>query len=332
MPLKPNPLVIAHNPADSAYAQYLAEFLQLGCDVRCDLQTGRLEPDEHLVDLVGGHSAEEHLILLLSQDSWPTRLPRDRWDPVLLQRPLAYVLVNPCPYPALLERRTFFKGEHHMVTARGLKRWLWQQCKDPAISPHYQWSTDLEDLYYTLADRPGTHAVAASGEQALSFAREAADEFECVIWLPCAHRTLAQTMGELGSLLGTTLDGQERQNRQSIHEMLALRRCLIVLDAPSPEIRSALTAFGRSSTLITPEPVEIRETPCTFEYARKLVTQKRLAEAYDIFYAIMNQTGEPGFCSQELAWICDHWGRSVEAESLRRMEQQIPAHQPSLFD
>ena len=111
-----------------------------------------------------------------------------------------------------------------------------------------------------------------------------------------------------------------------------LRRCLIVLDAPSSAIQTALTAFGRSSTLITPEPVQIRETPCTFEYARKLVSQKRLAEAYDIFYAIMNQTGEPGFCAQELAWICDHWERTVEAESLRLMDQQIPAHQPSLFD
>jgi hypothetical protein len=105
-----------------------------------------------------------------------------------------------------------------------------------------------------------------------------------------------------------------------------------VLDAPSPEVQSALTAFGRSSTLITPEPVEIRETPCTFEYGRKLVDQKRYAEAYDVFYAIMNQTGEPGFCAQELAWICDHWGRTSEAQKLRQMEQPGLAHQPSLFD
>jgi len=331
VPLSPNPVVIAHAGADTSYAQFLAEFLQIGCDVRCDLHTGRLEPDEHLVELVAGRDSEI-LILLLSQDSWPARLPRDRWDPVLLERPLACVLVNPCPYPALLERRTFFKGNDHLVAARGLKRWLWQQLNDPSISAHFHWSLNLEDLYYTLADRPGTHAIAESGEQALSFAREAAGEFECVLWVACHNRTLTEAMGELGSLLGLTLDGQERQNRQGIHEMLALRRCLIVLDAPSPEVRSALTAFGRSSTLIAPEPVEIRETPCTFQYARKLVSQKRLAEAYDIFYAIMNQTGEPGFCAQELAWICDHWGRTVEAESLRLMDQQIPAHQPSLFD
>ena len=323
-----NPVVLAHAPADHAYAQELATFLELGCDVRCDLKAGQLRAHEHLVDLV--EQCPEHLILLLSQHSWPQRLPRERWDPVLLARPLACVLIEPCPYPTLLERRVFFDVQKGNV-GRSLKRWLWQQHRDPVGGTRYAWSSDLEELYAVLADRHGTQ-MTATGEVARRFVREASSEFECVLWIACHQRTLVEAMGELGSLLGMVLDGQERDNRLSIHEMLAVRRCLIVLDAPSEQVRSALTAFGRSSTLITTEPVEIRQTPCTFEYARLLVKQQRLTEAYDVFYALMNEAGEPGFCPQELAWICDHWGRTVEAESLRQLVQQTPSHQMGLFD
>jgi hypothetical protein len=327
-PINVSPVVFAHTQADHALAQELAAFLELGCHVSCDVNAGLLRSHEHPLDLV--EQCPEHLILLLSKESWPERLPRDRWDPILLSRPLACVLVNSCPYPPLLERRTFFDIQK-MHAGRALKRWLWQLQQDPDRGAHYEWSPDLEELYACLADRQGT-CVAASGGQARRFAVQAAGEFEKVCWVPCFERTLAEAMGDLGDQLGVVLDGQESQNRRCVHELLSVRRCLIVLDAPSAEIRSALSVFGRSSALITAEPVEIRQTPTTFDYARRLIRQQRFAEAYDLLYRLMNEAGEPGFCAQELAWICDHWGRTVEADGLRRMDRAIPLEQLSLFE
>ena len=172
---------------------------------------------------------------------------------------------------------------------------------------------------------------ACGGELARRFAREASEEFDCVLWVPCQGRSLVQAMGELGAQLGLVLDGQEKQNRQRIHELLARRRCLMVLDAPSDAVRSALTAFGRSSTLVTTEAMEIRQTPHTLDYARRLVRLKRFAEAYDLLCALMEEAVEPGSCARELAWICEHWSRTAEAERWRQFDR-APTRQMGLFE
>ncbi len=106
----------------------------------------------------------------------------------------------------------------------------------------------------------------------------------------------------------------------------------MVFAAPPDEGLSALGRFGRSSTLVTREPVEIRETPFTFDYGRQLVRQRRLAEAYELFCALINSAAaDPGFCAQELVSICEHWGRTEEAARLRQFDQ-APTQQMGLFD
>ncbi len=256
MPRELFPILLAHAAPDQFYAQQFAAFLESGCDVRCDL--GLLRPGQDLVELA--EQCVDPLILLLSKDSGPKRLPRERWDPILLELPLACVLLNPCPFPELLRRRAFFDNADPNA-ARGVKRWAWQQRRELSEVIRYKWSEELERLYVGLADRAGTQT--ASAEQSRLFASEASAEFECVVWIPCHGRTLAECTGKLGTELGLTMDEPEKQNRRRVLETLRERRCLVVLDAPSDEARAALDFGGRSSVLITTEQLEIQETPRT---------------------------------------------------------------------
>jgi len=313
MPPEHSSVLLAHAAADHDYALTLAAFLEAGCDVRCDL--GLLRPGQDLVDLA--EQCVDPLILLLSRDSWPQRLPRGRWDPLLLDLPLACVLLNPCPFPELLRRRAFFDAQDANA-GRGLKRWLWDD------AARHTWSADLEELYTALADRPGKRE--SNAEAARRFAREAAGEFERVVWVPCHGRSLSESTGELGTQLGLTMDEPEKHNRRRVLESLRERRCLVVLDAPSGEVRAALAVDGRSSVLVTTEPVEVRQTPRTFDYALELVRSQRLAEAYDLLNLVMEETVDVGPCARELARICERWGRPAEAERLRQHDP-MPGHQ-----
>ncbi len=164
----------------------------------------------------------------------------------------------------MLRRRNFIDATTNWLTAqRLLKRWFRLRERESGAAPSREFSGDLEDLYLTLADRAG--ALHVSGAVASRFAREAEDEFEAVLWVPCQGRTLAQASGELGHQLGLTLDGPAKENCGRIRELLAARRCLVVLDAPWAEISQELTAGGRTSTAITREPVKILETPETLD-------------------------------------------------------------------
>jgi hypothetical protein len=318
-------LLLAHAAADHPYARKLAAFLEQGCDVHCDPGEGLLRPDQHLVDLAEQSSGP--LVLLLSKDSWPQRLPRERWDPLLLELPLACVLLNTCPFPELLRRRWFFHAQSGNGE-RGLKRWLWRQLREPGEATRFEWSADLEHLYAALADRPGVQG--ASAESARRFAREAAGEFERVVWIPCHGRSLAECTGELGTQLGLVMDGREVDNRRQLLETMSARRCLVVLDGPAEPVRAALGVESRCSILMTTEPLEIRETPRTFDYALDLVRSRRLAEAYDLLQILMEETVDPGACARELAWICEHWGRTAEAERLRELDP-MPGRQMRLL-
>ena len=114
-------------------------------------------------------------------------------------------------------------------------------------------------------------------------------------------------------------------------ENLAERRCLLVLDAPIEPLRSALTAFGRSSTLVTTEPVETLSQPHTFAYAMTLIAANRLAEAYELLYKLLEDSVEASFCARELAWICEEWDRPAEAARLRQFDP-APSRQVGLFE
>jgi hypothetical protein len=321
---------LIHAEPDHEFASNLAEFLELGCDVQCFVSDGSIGPGEDIVSKTEKGTWANVLVLLLSQDSWPVRIARDRWEPLLLDPDLSLVsiLLSKCRFPELLRRRNFFDASLPNELRR-LKRWLWQRKYDRTELPGDQFSGDLEDLYAAIADRAGTWT--ANGASAERFAAEAEREFEAVFWIPCHGRSVAQAVGELGSQLGLTLDGQIKENLAQIRPLLVERRCLLVLDAPDEKTQAALTPGGRTSTLVTTEVVKRLDTPQTLDYARQLVLARRYSEAYVLLYDLLDAVVSPEFCARELAWICDHWGRLEEAERLREQCNSSSTVQLSLF-
>jgi hypothetical protein len=327
---------LAYARADYDAATQLAEFLEFGCNLTCYVDDGLIGGERDLISMAEEGLSADVLVLLLSPMSSPARWVRERWEPVLFDAArrggveVVTVLLHECSFPPLLRRRNFIDGTTNPLTARRLlKRWFWQREREPATLPGTEFSSGLENLYSTLADRGGT--ALASGADASRFAREAEQDFEAVLWVPCQGRTLAQAAGELGHQLGIALDGTAEDNCGRIRDLLGARRCLVVLDAPGPGISAELTAGGRTSTAVALDAVTILETPQTLEYARSLIAARRLAEAYELLYKLLDAVVEPDACARELTWICEHWDRVAEANVLRFNYGSLGGEQLMLF-
>ncbi len=326
----------AHARPDHDVASHLAGFLEFSCDLACYVDDGQIGENGGLIAKAEEGLCADVLLLLLSPSSSPTRWVRERWEPVLFERAkqaqveVVTMLLRECSFPPLLRRRNFIDATTNCLTAwRLLKRWFTLRQRAPGEAPSFEFSGDLEDLYVSLADRAGTLHV--SGAVASRFAREAEEEFEAVLWVPCQGRTLAQASGELGHQLGLALDGPTKENCGRIREFLATRRCLVVLDAPRTEISLELIASGRTSTAITHDPVKVLETPETLAYARRLIAERRFAEAYELLYRLLDAVIDLGCCARELTWICEHWDRVEEASVLRLNYRPAGAEQLVLF-
>ena len=329
-------IFLAHAEADHDFARRLADFLEFGCDVTCDAEEGVIRSGEDLISKAGEGLGADVVALLLSEASATIRWQRERWEPVLFDQTrganteLATILLGECNFPALLRRRNFFDATTDRLAAmRKLKRWLWQREREPGDSASPVFAADLEDLYSGLADKAGT--LEASGAAASRFAREASHDFEAVLWVPCHGRSLAQIAGELAGQLGLTLTGVAEENCRKMQDFLSGRRCLLVLDAPAPEFVTALVPQGRTSVLVTMEPVLAVETPGSIDYARTLVRSGRYAEAYELLYRLLDSGVATETCARELTWICEHWDRIEEANSLRFHYGPRPYEQLVLF-
>jgi len=313
---------LAHAAADHEFALEFAEFLETGCEAACYVEEGMLPAGGDFLRKAEEGLAADVLMLLLSPDAWPVRRPRPEWEPLLDRQAreanvkVAAFLLEECPFPEILRRRDFFDGAHDRLRAMRLaKRWYWQKRRASGAALNTVFSRDLEPLYREIADRAGVWR--ASGETAVRFAREAAEEFEAVLWVPARGRTLAQVSGHLGAQLEVTLEGPAEQNCDRIRHLLAARRCLLVLDAPTAGHETALVPGGRTSTLITEDPVTLTPLPETFEYARELIAARRNAEAYELLHRLLDAEIAPEACARELTWICEQWGRVGEANALR---------------
>ena len=328
-------IFLAHAAPDHAFACRLGEFLEFGCDITCYTDAGLMSPGQDLIDKAEEGLGADILALILSGASCPGRWARDRWEPVLFEETrrlrvdLVSILLGDCPFPGLLRRKIFFDATlNPPVAMRLLKRWIRQRERE-AGQPDAGISSDLEELYARLSDRAGTMQV--PGPVAAQFAHEAAAEFEAVLWVPCHGRSLAQAAGELGAQLGLRLEGTAKENCARIRNFLSARRCLLVLDAPAPEIAAALEMNGRASALLTSDPVQVTETPATVAHACSLVSSGRYAEAYELFYALIDSWVDTETCARELAWICEHWDRVPEANALRMQYGTGPPEQLALF-
>ena len=340
-PMNLKSIFLAHAEADHEFACRLSQFLEFGCNVTCSADEGLIAPGQDLLDKAEEGLASDVLVLLLSDASWPVRWPRERWERILFEETrragveLVGVLLRDCPFPPLLRRRNFIDSTVNAATVnrltamRLLKRWIWHRETETAQTLNPTFAGDLEDLYCILADEAGT--LRTSGADASRFVREAGQEFEAVLWIPCHRRTIAQIVGDLVSQLGLALDGTVEQNCRSIQELLASRRCLLVLDAPASEFAAALIPQGRTSTLVTSEPVKVVETPKSLAQARKLIAARRYAEAYELLYGLLDSDISTADCARELTWICEHWNQIEEAESLRFHYRLPPTEQLPLF-
>jgi hypothetical protein len=329
-------IFLAHAERDHEFTRELAAFLEFGCDVTCYLEEGTIADRGDLVAKAVQGLAADVLMLLLSEASWPARRPRQQWEPVLFDQPrecgteVVSVALAECPFPELLRRRNFFDAAANRLAAmRMVKRWLWMRTRASGTMPSAASSRDLEPRYAAIADEAGLMRV--NGKIASRFAREAAGEFQAVLWVPAHRRSLAQVTGEIGEQLGITLEGTAEQNCERIREFLSGRRCLLVLEAPDAEHATALLPGGRTSVLITEDPVSASEEPESFERARTLIGSRRYAEAYELLYRLLDAEISPGACARELTWICEHWGRIEEANSLRFYYGPEPSAQLALF-
>jgi hypothetical protein len=334
-------IFLAHAELDHDFACELAEFLEFGCEVTCYCGDGMMEAGGDLIAKGEEGLAADILVLILSESSWPMRRPRQEWEPVLVDQAreakaeVIALTLGDCPFPEVWRRRHFFDASRNRRAGmRLVKRWLWQRHRQQGFAPGTAsspdvFSQDLEPIYREIADVGGVGR--ASGEMASRFAAEAADEFDAVLWVPAHGRSLAQVSGELTAQLGATLEGTAEQNSQRIRDLLASRRCLLVLDAPEAEHADALIPGGRTSTLLTENPVRIADTPESFDYARELIAARRYAEAYDLLHCLLESGIAQEACARELTWICEHWGRTEEANALRFYYGPEPSAQLTLF-
>ena len=323
----------AHAPADEPFARQLTLFLEAGCDEVPVASDAVVTPGADLLSSAETGLSADVLLLLLSPASNLARWQRERWEPILFAQAeeagtrVGVVLLGACNFPDLFRRklRFFDATSDTRFALRGIKRWI--NGIRSSTRPDLTFSPDLDALYTGLADQTGT--LTATSAQATRFAREAARDFEAVCRVPAHGKTPAQIAGELGAQLAMTLDGPLEDNCRRIRDLLSSRRCLVIFDAPQVSL-DALMPTGRTSVLLTDER-SAPETPKTFAAARGLVKAGRFAEAYEILSQLYDAGLETESCAREMVWICDHWGRYVEASLLRTEYRLAPTEQLSLF-
>jgi len=314
---------LVHAASDAPFARELADFIEAGCDEVRIVPDTVVRPDFDLISTAETGLTSDVVVLLLSHASNPARWVREKWEPVLSEGSvrIATVLLEECRFPELLRRRAgFFDATaDRLVAMRQLKRWL--------SGSHWHISPDLEILYRTLGDRPGI--LTTSGAIADHFVREASRDFAAVARIAAPGRTLVQIVGEIGAQLEIQLDGELEANCRRLREVFATRRFLVVLDSPSISL-DAILPSERTSILYTDKTVQISDDR-SISAARRLFAARRFAEAYEIFYELLNAGVEPEACARDLAWICDHWDRVEEANTLRFRSGPAPAQQLRLF-
>jgi hypothetical protein len=325
---------VAHAEADAAFARQLGAFLEVGCDVSYFDRDGQIRPGEDLLATAENGLSADVLVLLMSPASNLPRWVRDRWEPVLVARAeemgtrVAVMLLEECAFPALLRRGAGFCDATvgRMWALRRLKRWIWGIAlgTEPALT----YSSDLEPLYLKVADCAGVST--APPAMARRFAREAAREFEAVLWVPAHRRSLAQVVCEAGSQLGLRLAGPVEEDCRAVRSFLSKKRCLLVLDAPTVSVEPLLPS-GRSSVLYTSEPERLVADVPTVPRARHLLAAGRVSEAHEILQQLYETGIDTEQCARELVWIYEQWDRMEEANRLRFLVGPAPSEQLRLF-
>jgi hypothetical protein len=263
-------VLLCHSADDRETAAAVAARLERGAETKVWLK--ECGPVTEVWD-AGLSSAA--ILLLLSPETVPARSDRSTWESVLEHNgepPVGCVLVRPCRYPLLLERKHFFRwSDAPLAVLREIERWILSLHPQPAqpsfLPARLPWfegrDREMEWLWALLADRSGTavllNEAQGSGKSSLAqeFARVASDHFRDIIWVECGKRSSVSIAGEIAAAAGLRVEGGPEQLYARVAEVLAEHRLLVVLDDLLGDPPAATVEGGRASVLITARSAEI---------------------------------------------------------------------------
>ncbi len=230
-------------------------YLERNCPVGAAYESsgGMFTPD--LMSAAERAVAADIAVVLLSSRAEAEGWRRELWEPILFTAAeeigtrVAFVLLEPCRFPALFRRRQFFDASADAARVRReLRRWVLQGAASPnaELPPRSEPCADIAHLCEALLDQPAL-VRNVDRDAALAFAHEYAACFENVSWLQCAHRGEAGVLGDLAHAAGLNLAGTVRQNRDELRLWFEQRRALLIFNGPG----QAIDVSGRASVIVT---------------------------------------------------------------------------------
>lgn len=143
------------------------------------------------------------LLVLLHPDAMPPQALRQYWAGLIDYSgttPIAFVLMGRCNYPAVFERRPFFRWP---AEQRALERWVVNLLpKVPLSQVAPAEATVPEELWTTLVDQAGTYWLTGppgTGKSriAQAFAYAARGHFQSTLWIGCGGRAATSIEAEM---------------------------------------------------------------------------------------------------------------------------------------
>lgn len=259
---------LCHAPADRAVADEIAARLE-GAEVNVQREETGAGPYPNVAAAWEAGTFCRAVLLVLSPDAVPATRGRAEWGPLLDHVPppdIAAVRVRDCRYPALLERRPFFRWDESRVEAlRAVERWILSldsQGRQPSFRPaRLEWlkgrPRELELLWEALVDGDGggvcALAGAAHGKTSLAqqFACDAVEHFRDVFWIQCSGRSSFALGCDLAAQLGIPIDDATDDVWRRAIDVLREHRVLVVFDDVAGQDLPLADSSGRASVLIT---------------------------------------------------------------------------------
>lgn len=333
-------VAVCSAPADHHVAQALIQYLQL--NLTCRVEPAPLPDWLDFPGLIESTSGGEAVIAVLSPNSVPRRFPRERWDSIVDDPNLAWMLAADCPYPAMLNKRVFADARKSEFDAfAALRRWLLtRELSVPAARPSW-------------FDSPGAGKVSDWREF-----EDAAPYFELAFTLDARHRTPTSLLAELAGALALDRSADSETLAAEVQQSLRARRALIGVDGSAPELdtapgRASIVTFAGRRKPVVPPPAHMLtvllasmrgrgEAPSPADLDRSLASafasaewpllrelalaawayfksEYRLAEAYDLLARLRAHAQKHGDvdvmndCIVGQSWIGERWSTMVSA-------------------